>query len=96
MHFELLVEDASGELLLDGEPKPLLPAPLEVLSPTRATVTLTEGRYHQVRRMFAAVGNHVIALHRDRVGGLALPDDLPAGQYRILSTADLALVLQAR
>lgn len=86
---------ASGELLLDGEDKPLLPAPMEVVSPTRAAVTLTEGRYHQVRRMFAAVGNHVTALHRDRVGGLALPDDLPAGQYRILGEADVALVLQS-
>ena len=87
---------ASGELLLEGEEKPLLPAQLEVLSPTRATVTVTEGRYHQVRRMFAAVGNHVTALHRDRVGSLALPDDLPAGQYRILSEQDVALVLLAR
>jgi 16S rRNA pseudouridine516 synthase len=87
---------ASGELLLEGEEKPLLPAQLEVLSPTRATVTVTEGRYHQVRRMFAAVGNHVTALHRDRVGSLPLPDDLPAGQYRILSEKDVSLVLLAR
>jgi 16S rRNA pseudouridine516 synthase len=85
---------AAGELMLEGETKPLLPVPMEVLSTTRAIVTLTEGRYHQVRRMFAAVGNHVTALHRDRVGGLALPDDLPAGQYRILGQADLALVLR--
>jgi 16S rRNA pseudouridine516 synthase len=85
---------ASGELMLEGDTKPLLPVPMGVLSTTRATVTLTEGRYHQVRRMFAAVGNHVTALHRDRVGGLMLPDDLPAGQYRILGQADVALVLR--
>jgi 16S rRNA pseudouridine516 synthase len=84
---------ASGELMLEGETKPLLPVQMDVLSATRATVTLTEGRYHQVRRMFAAVGNHVTALHRDRVGGLALPDDLPSGRYRILGEADLSLVL---
>ena len=60
---------------------------------TRRVLTLTEGRYHQVRRMFAAVGNHVDALHRDRIGGLALPDDLAPGQYRLLGEADLALVL---
>jgi 16S rRNA pseudouridine516 synthase len=84
---------ASGTLMLDGEEKPLLPVPMEVLSPTRARVTLIEGRYHQVRRMFAAVGNHVTALHRDRIGALALPDDLPAGQYRILGAAELAQVL---
>jgi 16S rRNA pseudouridine516 synthase len=85
---------ASGELMLEGETKPLLPVQMEVLSTARAIVTLTEGRYHQVRRMFAAVGNHVTALHRDRIGDLTLPDDLPAGQYRILGEADLALVLR--
>jgi 16S rRNA pseudouridine516 synthase len=84
---------ASGRLMLEGEDKPLLPVQMDVLSPTTASVTLTEGRYHQVRRMFAAVGNHVVRLHRDRVGGLTLPDDLEAGRYRIMSGADLALVL---
>jgi 16S rRNA pseudouridine516 synthase len=87
---------AAGTLMLDGEDKPLLPGHMEVASDKRAYVTITEGRYHQVRRMFAAVGNHVTGLHRDRVGGLALPDDLAAGQYRILNEADLALVLEAR
>jgi 16S rRNA pseudouridine516 synthase len=84
---------ASGTLMLDNDDKPLLPVAMETLSPLSATVTLTEGRYHQVRRMFAALGNHVGALHRDRVGGLALPDDLAPGQYRILSEADIAQVL---
>ena len=84
----------SGDLMLEGETKPLLPVQMEVLSTTRACLTLTEGRYHQVRRMFAAVDNHVTALHRDRLGDLELPDDLPAGHYRILGDADLALVLR--
>jgi 16S rRNA pseudouridine516 synthase len=87
---------AAGTLMLEGEDKPLLPAHMEVASDRRAFVTITEGRYHQVRRMFAAVGNHVNALHRDRVGGLALPDDLKAGEFRLLSEADLTLVLEAR
>ena len=78
---------AAGTLMLEGEPDPLAPAVLDPLSPTEARLTITEGRYHQVRRMFAAVGNHVTALHRDRIGGLALPDDLAAGEWRIL-TAD--------
>ena len=77
-------------MMLEGEAKPLLPAVLEPLTPTTAHLTVTEGRYHQVRRMFAAVGNHVTALHRDRIGGLALPDDLEPGQWRILTPAEQA------
>jgi 16S rRNA pseudouridine516 synthase len=84
---------ASGTLLLEGEDKPLLPVQMETLSSTSAFVTLTEGRYHQVRRMFAALGNHVEALHRDRIGDLALPIDLAPGQYRALDDTDLTLVL---
>jgi len=75
---------AAGGLVLEGEDKPLSPAVLEVLSPTEARLTVTEGRYHMVRRMFAAVGNHVEGLHRERVGGLALPEDLAAGAWRLL------------
>jgi 16S rRNA pseudouridine516 synthase len=80
---------ASGELLLENDDRPLKPAGLEVLSPTEARVSVTEGRYHMVRRMFAAVGNHVEALHRERMGGLALPDDLPAGEWRLLTTDEI-------
>jgi 16S rRNA pseudouridine516 synthase len=83
---------ASGELMLDGEDKPLAPAALEPLSPTLARLTITEGRYHQVRRMFAAVGNHVTALHRDRIGGLALPDDLAPGAWRLMSPQEVAAI----
>ena len=79
---------ASGTLLLESDDKPLLPAELDVLGPRRARLTLHEGRYHQVRRMFAAVGNHVEALHRSRIGGLAL-DDLAEGQWRVLTAGDL-------
>lgn len=78
---------ASGKLKLESEREPLAPAVLEVLGPRQARLTLTEGRYHQARRMFAAVGNHVEALHRSRVGGLEL-GDLPIGQWRLLDTAD--------
>lgn len=78
---------ASGSLLLEGERTPLLPAEMETLAARIARLTLHEGRYHQVRRMFAAVGNHVDALHRERVGGLTL-GDLPAGEWRILGEED--------
>lgn len=80
---------ASGKMMLERERAPLAPAVLEVLEPRRARVTVTEGRYHQVRRMFAAVGNHVEALHRSRVGGLTL-GELAAGTWRPLDSADLA------
>jgi len=79
---------ADGTLMLESEKTPLLPARLDVLSPTRARLTLHEGRYHQVRRMFAAVGNHVQALHRSRVGGLDL-GDLAEGRWRVLEAADI-------
>ena len=78
-----------GGLVLEGEDKPLAPAWLEVLSPTEARLTVTEGRYHMVRRMFAAVGNHVEALHRERLGGLSLPDDLAPGEWRLLDQAQI-------
>ena len=78
---------ASGKLMLESEREPLAPATLEVLGPRQARLTLTEGRYHQARRMFAAVGNHVETLHRSRVGGLEL-GDLPIGQWRMLDAAD--------
>jgi len=83
---------ASGALMLEGETKPLLPATLEVLSPTSARLTITEGRYHQVRRMFAAMGNHVLALHRESLGGLSLPTDLEPGGWRLLTAGDIAAV----
>ena len=82
----------AGGLVLEGEDKPLSPAVLEVLSPTEARLTVTEGRYHMVRRMFAAVGNHVEALHRERIGGLSLPGDLEPGQWRLMTPDEIALI----
>ncbi|WP_304275161.1 pseudouridine synthase [Caulobacter segnis] len=79
---------AAGTLMLEGEEKPLLPARLEVIDERTARLTITEGRYHQVRRMFAAVGNHVVDLHRERIGGITLPEDLEPGQHRILPAAE--------
>jgi 16S rRNA pseudouridine516 synthase len=86
---------ASGTLLLEAETTPLAPAQLDIAGRRVARLTLTEGRYHQVRRMFAAVGNHVLALHRDRIGGLDL-GDLPAGQWRVLDEDDRARLFSTR
>lgn len=84
---------AAGTLMLESETKPLLPAVLEVLDPQHVRLILHEGRYHQVRRMFAAVGNHVESLHRVSVGGLAL-GDLPEGQWCALDEADRAALFR--
>lgn len=80
---------ASGTLVLRGEDKPCLPARLEVTGERTAALTLTEGRYHQVRRMFAASGNHVEALHRSHFGPLAL-DGLQEGAWRTLTNEEIA------
>lgn len=84
---------AAGTLMLEGEHKPLLPAELEVLGPREARLTLHEGRYHQVRRMFAATGNAVVTLHREAVGGLALEAlGLGEGEWRMLDAAERAVL----
>lgn len=75
---------------LDGELKPTLPAELEVLFSNEARLTISEGKYHQVKRMFAAVGNKVEELHREQVGAIVLDPDLEPGEYREL-TADEVL-----
>jgi 16S rRNA pseudouridine516 synthase len=67
-----------------------LPAELVILEEKVARVTLHEGRYHQIKRMFHRVGNRVTALHRESVGALALPDDLPAGKWRPLTGDEVA------
>jgi 16S rRNA pseudouridine516 synthase len=84
---------ASGEMMLESEDKPLKPAELEVLDETHARLTLHEGRYHQVRRMFAATGNHVTDLARSRIGGLGL-DGLAEGQWKALSDTEKDLIFE--
>jgi 16S rRNA pseudouridine516 synthase len=83
---------ASGTLMLESEDTPLKPASLEVHDARHASVVLTEGRYHQVRRMFAAVGNHVDALHRSAIGSLTL-GDLPPGEWRLVEDEERARTL---
>lgn len=80
---------ASGTLVLRGDDTPLLPATCAPIGTHGARVTITEGRYHQVRRMFAAIGHHVVALHRIAVGPIALRD-LPEGTWRVLTAAERA------
>ncbi|TPG08266.1 rRNA pseudouridine synthase [Rhodanobacter glycinis] len=82
---------ASGTLMLETEKEPLAPAVLDVLGPRHARLTVTEGRYHQVRRMFAAAGNHVETLRRISVGGLTL-GELPLGEWRAIDADEVALI----
>jgi 16S rRNA pseudouridine516 synthase len=82
---------ASGTLLLEGETTPLAPAALELLGPRHARLSVSEGRYHQVRRMFAAAGNHVETLQRVSIGALTL-GGLPPGEWRALDAAEVALI----
>lgn len=80
---ELIPLFASGTLLLKDEKAPCAPAGLKIISPREAELTLTEGRYHQVRRMFASQGHEVLALLRAKFGHFEL-GDLPAGRWREL------------
>ena len=68
------------------------PAQLEQVDERVVRLTISEGRYHQVKRMFAAVGNHVVALHRERIGEIVMDEDLEPGQYRRLSEQEIASV----
>jgi len=87
------VERCRQGLLLTGEDRPTRPAELELEASGRATLTLREGRTHQVRRMIRLLGGEVVSLHRDRVGALNLPDDLEPGELRPLERAERALLL---
>lgn len=86
---QLQAEFAKG-IMLRGEQAPTLPARFELIEPNLATLVIQEGRYHQVKRMFAAVGNKVVMLHRSQIGALTLDADLAAGEYRELSEEEVA------
>lgn len=83
---------ASGTLMLESEKTPLKPAIMETTGEKTARLTLHEGRYHQVRRMFAAVGNHVESLHRAQMGDLTL-GELKSGKWRLLTAAEAAALI---
>jgi 16S rRNA pseudouridine516 synthase len=73
----------SGELILNGEDKPLLPAILTIIDDKTVLLEIVEGRYHQVKRMFGAVGNRVVALHRVSFDNFSI-EDLQEGEYKII------------
>lgn len=77
---------------LQGELRPTLPAQLELLDEHTARLTIAEGKYHQVKRMFAATGNRVDMLHRERIGGITLDETLQPGEYRPLTAEEVASI----
>jgi len=87
-----MVTQFSNGIQLHGERELTRPAQLELLSPTSALLTISEGKYHQVKRMFAAVGNKVTALHREAIGDIELDPTLALGEWRALTEAEIASV----
>ncbi|ADO47781.1 16S rRNA pseudouridine(516) synthase RsuA [[Enterobacter] lignolyticus] len=91
-----LAEDTAEQfahgIQLHNEKALTKPAQLEVITATEVRLTISEGRYHQVKRMFAAVGNHVVGLHRERIGAIALDPELEPGGYRPLTEDEIASV----
>ncbi|WP_105213397.1 16S rRNA pseudouridine(516) synthase RsuA [Pseudoalteromonas sp. T1lg22] len=92
---EPLSEQAVSELeqgvQLHGERDLTLPAKVEVLAPYQIRLHIVEGKYHQVKRMLAAVGNKVVTLHREAIAGIELDPNLAPGEYRLLSEEEIAL-----
>jgi 16S rRNA pseudouridine516 synthase len=88
---EEMVQKLLAGVVLDDDPKPVNAAACEAVGELHLRLTLTEGKYHQVKRMVAAVGNRVEGLHRSQIGGLVLADLAP-GQWRFLTAEDLALL----
>ena len=84
------INQVADGIMLDGEETPTQPATLRFLSPQQAELTITEGRYHQVKRMFVALGNHVVALHRRSIGDVVLTDALAPGEWRELTSDEIA------
>jgi len=87
---DTMVANLTKGVCLHNEPHPTLPATVEVLTSTRLRLGIQEGRYHQVKRMLAAVGNHVTALHREQIGDIVLDSHLQSGQYRLLRDREVS------
>ena len=96
---ELVTQEQVEQLLkgvvLDDNPEPVAVLACQSTGSRQLELTLTSGKYHQVKRMLAAVGNHVERLHRSRIGQLQMPADLAQGQWRWLSAQQLLLTSNA-
>ncbi|PNV97122.1 pseudouridine synthase [Pseudomonas protegens] len=86
------VETFARGLYFAFEDLTTLPAQLQILGPRSARLSIVEGRYHQVKRMFGHFNNKVLRLHRERMGPLLLDERLAPGEYRTLSDAEIRLI----
>lgn len=86
---DFYTEKLQEGILLRGEKTPTLPAQMEIIDDYNVNLTISEGRYHQVKRMFAALGNKVVALHRWRIGNIVLDENLEEGEFRPLSEQEI-------
>ncbi|WP_299015331.1 16S rRNA pseudouridine(516) synthase RsuA [uncultured Photobacterium sp.] len=91
---EDVVEAFAEGVQLRGEKSLTRPAKLELLGEREALITISEGKYHQVKRMFAAVGNKVVGLHREQIGSVELDEELEPGEYRLLTEEEIASFLK--
>ncbi|WP_198783611.1 16S rRNA pseudouridine(516) synthase RsuA [Shewanella putrefaciens] len=87
-----LIEVFAAGVELRNEEGLTKPAVLEIIEPQCVRLTITEGKYHQVKRMFAAVGNHVVGLHRESIGQIELDPDLALGEWRYLTAEEIASI----
>lgn len=87
-----MVKSLERGVLLRSEAKPTLPSRIHIIHSHQVTILIQEGRYHQVKRMFAAVGNHVEKLHREQIGDIQLDKDLSLGSYRHLTPEEIQSV----
>jgi 16S rRNA pseudouridine516 synthase len=92
---EQQIEKLLAGVVLDDSPKPVKAAACDKVSGSHLKLTLTEGKYHQVKRMLAAVGNRVEGLHRSAIGNLTLPEDLAPGQWRWILPSELEKYFKA-
>lgn len=86
---ELMVKKLLDGVMLDGEKKPVKADSIELKTGHVLWMTISQGKYHQVKRMIAAVSNRVDRLHRIGVGKFSLPEDLPVGEWRFINVSDL-------
>lgn len=84
------VDKFARGLFLHSEKERLKPAQLQIIDEHTARLTISEGKYHQVKRMFGAIGNAVTSLHRERIGALELDGALAPGEYRALTADEIA------